>query len=201
MSSVPYDVVSTEEARQMAAGNPLSFLRVTRSEIDLPAGTDPYAPQVYERARHNLDALHHSVELKRYYDQTLRQGAYIFWVGVSCLFAGFAIIGIAVAWSVRRARPTNGRELLAMCAVTSLVLGLGLTTTACYIFLAILVGGLCGGLIGYGFTDLQCTGDCTNPSALGGVFGAIIGACGVAVVAVLGLRAMGEWRRLQEQER
>ena len=63
VSSVPYDVVSTEEARQMAAGNPLSFLRVTRSEIDLPEGTDPYAPQVYERARQNLDALHHDAPL------------------------------------------------------------------------------------------------------------------------------------------
>ena len=41
VSSVPYDVVSTDEARQLAAGNPLSFLHVTRSEIDLPAGTDP----------------------------------------------------------------------------------------------------------------------------------------------------------------
>ena len=43
VSSVPYDVVSTDEARQLAAGNPLSFLHVTRSEIDLPPGTDPYS--------------------------------------------------------------------------------------------------------------------------------------------------------------
>ena len=43
VSSVPYDVVNTEEARQLAAGNPLSFLHVTRSEIDLPPGTDPYS--------------------------------------------------------------------------------------------------------------------------------------------------------------
>src|SRR5918995_825714 len=57
VSSVPYDVVSTEEARQLASGNPLSFLRVTRSEIDLPPGTDPYAPQVYAKARENFDAL------------------------------------------------------------------------------------------------------------------------------------------------
>ena len=41
VASVPYDVVSTEEARALAAGNPLSFLHVTRSEIDLPAGTNP----------------------------------------------------------------------------------------------------------------------------------------------------------------
>ncbi len=57
VSSVPYDVVSTEEARQMAAGNPLSFLHVTRSEIDLPPDSDPYSSRVYEKARDNLAAL------------------------------------------------------------------------------------------------------------------------------------------------
>jgi uncharacterized protein (DUF1015 family) len=57
VSSVPYDVVSVDEARQLAAGNPLSFLHVTRSEIDLPPGTDPYASRVYELARENLAGL------------------------------------------------------------------------------------------------------------------------------------------------
>jgi uncharacterized protein (DUF1015 family) len=57
VSSVPYDVVSTEEARQLASGNPLSFLHVTRSEIDLPPDTDPYSPAVYDRALENLRAL------------------------------------------------------------------------------------------------------------------------------------------------
>ena len=57
VSSVPYDVVNTEEARQLASGTPLSFLHVTRSEIDLPAGTDPYSPAVYARARENFAAL------------------------------------------------------------------------------------------------------------------------------------------------
>jgi len=57
VSSVPYDVVSTEEARQLASGNPLSFLHVTRSEIDLPAGADPYGPDVYARAKANLARL------------------------------------------------------------------------------------------------------------------------------------------------
>src|SRR6187402_211821 len=57
VSSVPYDVVSTEEARQLAANNPLSFLHVTRSEIDLPPGTDPYSPPVYEKARDQFAAL------------------------------------------------------------------------------------------------------------------------------------------------
>ena len=57
VSSVPYDVVTTEEARQIAAGNPLSFLHVTRSEIDLPPDTDPYSAAVYERARRNYNEL------------------------------------------------------------------------------------------------------------------------------------------------
>src|SRR4051812_8509930 len=54
VSSVPYDVVNADEARQLASGNPLSFLHVTRSEFDLPPETDPYSPAVYEKARENL---------------------------------------------------------------------------------------------------------------------------------------------------
>ena len=57
VSSVPYDVVNTEEARQLAAGNPLSFLHVTRSEIDLPPDTDPYDARVYAKARDNFESL------------------------------------------------------------------------------------------------------------------------------------------------
>jgi len=57
VSSVPYDVVNTEEARQLAANNPLSFLHVTRSEIDLPSGADPYSAEVYKKASENLAAL------------------------------------------------------------------------------------------------------------------------------------------------
>ena len=57
VASVPYDVVSTDEARALAADNPLSFLRVTRSEVEFPDGADPYAPAVYDRAAGNLRAL------------------------------------------------------------------------------------------------------------------------------------------------
>jgi uncharacterized protein (DUF1015 family) len=57
VASVPYDVVSTEEARALAAGNPVSFLHVTRSEIDLPEGADPHSDAVYAQARANLDAI------------------------------------------------------------------------------------------------------------------------------------------------
>ncbi len=63
-------------------------------------------------------------------------------------------------------------------------------------FSAILIGGLCGGLIGYGFVDLQCTGDCGTAAAIGALIGAIVAAAGTAVIAVLVLRAMGEWRQI-----
>lgn len=53
----PYDVISTEEARERAAGNPLSFLHVVRSEIDLPEDTDPHASEVYAKAAANLEEL------------------------------------------------------------------------------------------------------------------------------------------------
>lgn len=49
VASVPYDVVSAAEARELAAGNPDSFLHVVRPEIGLPTGTDPHAAEVYER--------------------------------------------------------------------------------------------------------------------------------------------------------
>ncbi|MGH9968510.1 MAG: DUF1015 domain-containing protein, partial [Pyrinomonadaceae bacterium] len=57
VSSVPYDVVNTEEARRLASGNPLSFLHVSRPEIDLPAGTDIYSDSVYRKAMDNFENL------------------------------------------------------------------------------------------------------------------------------------------------
>ena len=57
VASVPYDVVNTEEARALAAGNPLSFLHVSRPEIDLPDGTDSYSDVVYRRALDNFEKL------------------------------------------------------------------------------------------------------------------------------------------------
>ena len=57
VASVPYDVVDTAEAKALAAGNPKSFLHVSRPEIDLPAGTDCSSPEAYAQARKALDAL------------------------------------------------------------------------------------------------------------------------------------------------
>jgi hypothetical protein len=66
-------------------------------------------------------------------------------------------------------------------------------------FAAILTGGLCGGLIGFSVTRLQCVGDCTTNKSIGGLVGAVLGAAGVAVISVLALRAMGEWKTIQDQ--
>lgn len=54
---LPYDVMSSAEARALAEGNPLSFLRVSKPEIELPPGTDPYAPEVYAQGRQNFQRL------------------------------------------------------------------------------------------------------------------------------------------------
>ena len=57
VAAVPYDVVDTEEARKLADGNPSSFLRISRAEIELPEGGNPYADEVYQRAQQNFAAL------------------------------------------------------------------------------------------------------------------------------------------------
>lgn len=67
-------------------------------------------------------------------------------------------------------------------------------------FASILLAGLCGALIGWSFVDLQCHGDCTTPGGIGAIVGGVTGAGGVAVVAVLTLRAMAEWKRVNEDE-
>ena len=57
VAAVPYDVVNREEAAALVAGNPLSFLHVSRAEIDLPASTNPYSDAVYQAAVRNFEAL------------------------------------------------------------------------------------------------------------------------------------------------
>ncbi len=57
VASVPYDVVNTEEARALAGDNPLSFLRVSRPELEMDDGIDHYSDEVYDRAATNFDRL------------------------------------------------------------------------------------------------------------------------------------------------
>jgi uncharacterized protein (DUF1015 family) len=92
VSSVPYDVVSTDEARELARNNPLSFLRVTRSEIDLPPDADPYAARVYQRARENFQKLRERAALVM--DET--PALYMYRLRM----AGHEQIGIAGCFSV-----------------------------------------------------------------------------------------------------
>lgn len=63
VASVPYDVMNTEESAELAKGNPISFLRVTRSEIELPQSTDHYAPEVYQKAKENFERLKNEAPL------------------------------------------------------------------------------------------------------------------------------------------
>ncbi len=61
-------------------------------------------------------------------------------------------------------------------------------------FVSIILGGLAGGLIGYALVDIQYSGDNALPLGFGLFTGAVVAAGGTAIVAVLVLRALGEWR-------
>ena len=67
-------------------------------------------------------------------------------------------------------------------------------------FVAILIAGAAGGTIGFAFADLQTTGDSSTWTGIGAVLGALIAAGGTAVVVVLTLRAMGEWRTIKQAD-
>jgi uncharacterized protein (DUF1015 family) len=90
VAAVPYDVVSTEEARALAA-DPLSFLHVSRAEIDLPTGTSPYADEVYDTASRNFEALRSQAPLvteeePSVYVYRLRMGTHV-QTGVAACFS------------------------------------------------------------------------------------------------------------------
>ena len=57
VAALPYDVMNSEEARQMVKGNPYSFLHVDKAEIDMDPSIDLYDPRVYEKARDNLNGM------------------------------------------------------------------------------------------------------------------------------------------------
>ncbi len=81
VAAPPYDVVTAEEARQQASGKPWSFLHISRPEIDLPTGTDPYEPAVYARGAENLRRMLEAGVLKRdaqpcYYVYRLTAGSH-----------------------------------------------------------------------------------------------------------------------------
>ncbi len=57
IASVPYDVVNTAECRALVEGNPLSMLRIARSDLEFPDDTDPYSAPVYAKAKENFGQL------------------------------------------------------------------------------------------------------------------------------------------------
>jgi hypothetical protein len=67
-------------------------------------------------------------------------------------------------------------------------------------FAAILIAGLAGGLIGYALVNIQCDGQCAVPLGIGTFVGAVGAAGGMSIVAVLVLRAIGEWREIVRRE-
>ena len=76
VASRPYDVLNSKEAKEESAGNPFTFLHITKSEIDLPEDIDIHSQEVYDTAKNNLDAfLHRNIlfreEKRCYYVYTL----------------------------------------------------------------------------------------------------------------------------------
>ena len=91
VASVPYDVVSTDEARALAAGNRLSFLHVSRPEIDLPPGADPHADAVYQHAATAFATLRESAplvveEMPSFYVYRLHMGDHV-QAGIAACFS------------------------------------------------------------------------------------------------------------------
>ncbi|MBF0247407.1 MAG: DUF1015 domain-containing protein [Alphaproteobacteria bacterium] len=93
VAAPPYDVMSTPEARDMAQGKPWSFLHVSRAEIDLDDGADPYSATVYAKASENLDKMIEAGVLVR--DETPRYYVY------RAIMGGHVQTGIAAGASVR----------------------------------------------------------------------------------------------------
>lgn len=87
---LPYDVMSSAEAREIARGNDLSFLHVSKPEIDLPPDTDVHAPEVYAKGRENFDRLIREGALRQddqpcfyYYRQIMGEHAQVGLVAVA----------------------------------------------------------------------------------------------------------------------
>lgn len=92
VASVPYDVVNREEAANLAKNNPINFLRVTRSEIEMDASVNPYDQAVYEKAKENLERIKKSAPLL----QEKEEHFYIY----KQVWKNQSQVGIAAAFSV-----------------------------------------------------------------------------------------------------
>ena len=127
---------------------------------------------------------------------------------VGLIMAAYSLMQFifAPAWGALSDRVGRRPVLLvstAGAAVSYAVFAYGSTlsgrTALGVILISRLVAGICGALIGYSFVSIQCHGACSTPEGAGAIVGAVIAAVGVAVVAVLVLRAMGEWKTITQQ--
>lgn len=92
VASVPYDVVNKEESAELAKGNPINFLRVTRSEIEMNADVDVYSKDVYLKAKENFERLKKEAPLKQDEEANL----YIY----KLTMGNHSQVGIAATFSV-----------------------------------------------------------------------------------------------------
>jgi uncharacterized protein (DUF1015 family) len=92
VAAVPYDVVDAEEARALAAPEPLSFLHVSRAEIDLPPDVDPHADKVYKRAARNYQQLKDNAPMV----QEAAPSVYVYRLSVG----GHSQTGVAACYSL-----------------------------------------------------------------------------------------------------
>jgi uncharacterized protein (DUF1015 family) len=92
VASVPYDVVNKEESAALAKGNPICFLRVTRSEIEMNPDVDVYSKEVYQKAKENFDRLKKEAPLIQDKDPHL----YIY----KLVMGSHSQVGIAATFSV-----------------------------------------------------------------------------------------------------
>src|SRR5437764_13823096 len=110
IAAVPYDVVSTDEARALADGNPVSFLRVSRAEIELPSDVNPYDAAVYDRAARNFKTLRQTAlvleDERSVYVYRLRMAA----TPRSASAPGFLSNNTSAAWSRKPSRPGATRK-------------------------------------------------------------------------------------------
>jgi uncharacterized protein (DUF1015 family) len=101
VAAPPYDVLSSDEARVRAAGRPWSFLHVSKPEIDLAPGTDPYAPAVYAKGAENLARMRAAGVLVR--DAAPAYYVYRFEIG-DLVQTGVAVTASIAAYDANRVR-------------------------------------------------------------------------------------------------
>ena len=101
VAAPPYDVLSSDEARVRAAGKPWSFLHVSKPEIDLAPGADPYSPTVYAKGAENLARMREAGVLVR--DPAPAYYVYRFTVG-DLVQTGVAVAASIAAYDANRVR-------------------------------------------------------------------------------------------------